>query len=65
MQNSRIIYLVVDMIKYACSYVLSQEADPEAGGHILEFLDQFAISGYNPSLGKISNDIFSKSIIIV
>ena len=45
--------------------MLSQEADPEAGARILEFLDQFAISGYNSSLGKFSNDIFSKSIIRV
>ena len=45
--------------------MLSQKADPEAGGRVLEFLEQFAISGYNSSLGKFSNDIFSKSIIIV
>ena len=45
--------------------MLSQEAEPEAGELILEFLDQFAISGYNSSLGKFSNDIFSKSVIIV
>ena len=43
-----------------CAFVLSQEDDPKAGGRVLEFLDIFALTGYNSSQGKFSNDIFSK-----
>ena len=40
--------------------MLSQEADPKAGARVLEFLDVFALRGYNSSLGQVSNDNFSK-----
>ena len=40
--------------------MLSQKTDPKAGAHVLEFLDVFALTGYNSSLGQVSNDDFSK-----
>ena len=57
-------YLVAG-INWYTSYILSQVADPEKGARVLEFLDLFALTGYNSSLGKFSNNIFGKIIIVL